>query len=532
MRLILLLVFVASCSFKNSQLSNQVLKGHEQLYSEVEKAEKVDSKYKRIVIASTNDIQGHIDSLDVSLSDGIISLGGKEIIAQYFSILRDQYKNVLLVDAGDILPRDYADLDRVKGFYQDLKYDAVTVGIDDFNMKLEKDMRSSIDLFKKFSHDNKTPLLLSNIYDLKTAMNIEWEGSKPYVMKEIDGVKVGVIGLVPDDLVNLTTVQNRVGIFVENTVQSTMKHARLLRSLGAQIIVVMTHQGIDCSEKLSQKTNLPLTKVNFEPRRTDACDLTSPLGIFLERMPPHLVDVVVAGRNHQKMANFINETLVIGGWDQGRSFNYVEFFVDKDSKKVVFDKTVVHQPVLFCSEFFAATEDCYPEDASVKHEKRMPAEFLGVEIKKPKLAALSQSQELFSSTVSDIEEVLKKTNTDIAFVAETYGASQMVEVEMSGAKLSALLEEDYNRLQKRNSWMPSPFAVKNDELTLTVSGAKIDQHRTYKIFGDLESFRKHSKLRKLIGLSSTKAYLDTSWVAKLNTTEDAVNSTLAAPEHQ
>lgn len=531
MRLFLLLVLASACSFKNSQLSNQVLKGHEELYAEVDKAEKPDSKYKRIVIASTNDIQGHLGASEVTLPDGTISIGGKDVISQYFSILRSHYQNVVLVDSGDILPRDFQDLGKVKSFYEDLKYDALTLGIDDFNLKLEKNMNSSVGLFKEFSKDNKTPLLLSNLYELKTALNVEWEGSKPYLMKEVDGVKVGIIGLIPDDLVNLTTVQNRVGIFVENSVQSTMKHARLLRSLGAQIIVVLTHQGIDCSSKLSDKTNLPATKVNFEPRRTDVCDLSSPLGVFLERMPPHLVDVVVAGRNHQKMANFVNETLVIGGWENGKSFNYVELFVDKESKKLVPEKTIPHQPVLFCSEFFEATSDCYPEDQSVKHQKRIPAKFLGVKIEKPASVALIQSDELFSSTDSDIEDVVKKSGVDIAFIAETYGASQLVEVEIIGEKLSQILEEDYNQTKKRNSWKPTPFTLKNDELNLTVSGQKLEATKTYKVLGDIDSFRKHPKLKKMIGLSSTKTHLDASWISQLNTNEDSINTALAAPTH-
>lgn len=532
MRLFLLLALVSGCSFKNSQLSNQVLKGHEELYAEVEKADKPDSKYKRIVIASTNDIQGRITPTEVTLPDGTISIGGKDVISQYFSILRSQYQNVVLVDSGDILPRDYGDLEKVKGFYQDLKYDALTVGVDDFNLKLEKNMSSSVELFKEFSKSNTTPLLLSNLYDLKTALNIEWEGSKPYLLKEIDGVKVGIIGLIPDDLVSLTTVQNRLGIFVENSVQSTMKHARLLRSLGAQIIVVLTHQGIDCSTKLSYQTNLPATKVNFEPRRQGVCDLSSPLGVFLERLPPHLVDVVVAGRNHQKMANYVNETLVIGGWEDGKNLNFVEFFVDKESKKVAFDKTVVHQPVLFCSEFFEATHDCYPEDKSVKHAKRIPAEFLGVKITKSEAVALSQGDEFFSSTESDIEEVVKKSGADLAFVAQTYGSSQLLEVEISGEKLSQILEEDYNQEKKRSYWMPQPYSLKGEELTLSIGGKAMDLSKSYKILGDVDSFRKHSKLKKLIGLSSTKALLTMSWISKLNTNEDSVNTGLAAPIHQ
>src|SRR5690606_23644073 len=178
----------------------------------------------------------------------------------YFSILREYYKNVVLVDSGDLLA-DANSGKTVNDFYSFLNYDAMTIGLRDFNIKVPESIGSSANLFKNFAKVGKVPLLVSNLYELKTARVVEWEGTKPYIIKEVNGVKVGILGLIPDDIVGQTPVNNRVGLFVENMLQSTLRHARLLRSLGAEVIVVITHQGIDFASELAHKSKLPLMKV-------------------------------------------------------------------------------------------------------------------------------------------------------------------------------------------------------------------------------------------------------------------------------
>jgi hypothetical protein len=159
-----------------------------------------------------------------------------------------------------------------------------------------------------------------------------------------------------------------------------MRHARLLRSLGADLVIVMTHQSIDCSSHLVVHRDLPREKVNFDPYDQEACLLDNKLGDFLKRLPPELVDVVVGGRSGDKMANIVNGILVLGGFSQGRGLNFSEFVINTKTHKLNHSKTVVHQPVLFCHDFFKETNDCFPDDKSIDHKERVKALFLGKEI--------------------------------------------------------------------------------------------------------------------------------------------------------
>lgn len=525
------LLLVGSCSFKKSQLENQTLKGHEELYSiaDAPKLKKLDEFEKRIVIAATNDVHGHYQAHTVSFRDDhqktpqTVKVGGIDAIQSYYKILRDTFENVVMVDSGDIFSKA-ASSNIVKEFYSTLKYDAVTVGLRDFNLKLPSSMTSSSDLFKKFAKDSPTPLILSNLYELKTARVVEWEGTKPYLLKEINGVKVGIIGLIPNDIVANTPVHNRVGLFVENMIQSTLRHARLLRSLGADIVVVLTHQGIDCNSELAAEAKLPITKVNFEPQK-NVCNLKSTLGEYLERLPPQLVDVVVGGRNHQKMANYVNGTLVLGSFEDGKSFSFAEFTVNTKTKKISAEDTVVHQPVIFCHEFFKETSDCYTEDPSVNHSKRIPATFLGSPIVVP--VSPAPTEEVTTSAIMTKENIAKgivSFNTDISFVPKTTGQSQLFVLAIKGSELVRILEEDFNQ-HRGNNWQPSPYLEKDQELILSIAGMEVENEKTYRILTDVESLQLHPTLAKNMSHPESLALMNHSWDSNH---EDAVNTQLAA----
>lgn len=527
------LLVVASCSFKKSQLANQKMKGHQELYSEPEepKLQVLEADEKRVVIAATNDMHGKHNGETVTISDDHnkkdmkFHIGGKEVIKSHFNILRETYKNVVLVDSGDIFSKANA-LDSVKNFYESNNYDAVTVGLRDFNLKVSSETGSSAKLFQTFAKTSKVPLLLTNLYELKTARGVEWEGTKSHLIKDAGGVKVGIIGLIPDDIVGQTPVNNRVGLFVENMLQSTLRHARLLRSLGAEVIVVLTHQGIDCASELAAGAKLPLMKVNFEPQRENICDLKNVLGVYLERLPPQLVDVVVGGRNHMKMANFVNGTLVMSGFPDGKSFSFAEFIVNGKTKKIVPEKTVVHQPVFFCQEFFKETNDCFHEDESVNHKNKIPAKFLGKPILTETIATNEEVQDKKNGHTKPvaISKSLTQFKADLSYVPKSSGETQLFIMVMKGRELVKILEEDYNH-DRKDYWQPSPFLMKDQELTVSISGMELDLNKNYRVLTDLESIQKHRSLIRQVGSYEAEALMNHSWAS---VEEDSVTSSLAA----
>ena len=519
---LLTILLLASCSYKKSQLENQTQSGHSELYSQPEAPKKPDTEhFKRVVIAATNDVHGHYEPYLITMSDRLngtqsIQIGGVDFISSYFKVLREQYGQVLLLDSGDIFSDKVSEADFISDFYSIMGYDALTVGLKDFNLKLPSKYHSSAEFFKYFATKSKTPVILSNLYELKTARVVEWPGTLPYLMKEVNGVKVGIIGLIPDDIVDQTPIDNRIGLYVESMLQSTLRHSRLLRSLGAEIIVVLTHQGLNCGEDVANELKLPLSKVNFEPERSGACDTSNKMGEYLNRLPANLVDVVIGGRNHQKMANFVNTTLVISNFDDGKSFSYTELFVDAKTKKIAKDKTVVHQPVMFCREFFKETNDCYTEDASVDHKSRTPAKFLGQVIEADK--TLEQKFHYYLKNKVNTSSVKKKSvqpimdfhEAQITYQADGSLNAKLILLSLKGSELLNILEDDYNQ-GKAINWQPSPFKREENNLILSVQGSAIEMNEMYKVLVSIEDSQKHHQLKKYISRAENKSLNSISW---------------------
>jgi hypothetical protein len=523
------LLILSACSFKKNPLSDQALEGHEELYSEPTAPKDIElpPNVKRIVIAATNDMEAEYSVQNFEIKDEhnekplSVEIGGEDVISQYFSILREQYKNVLLLDSGDLFSGNSRVKD-VQKFYAFQNYDAITLGLGDFNLKLPSKMNSYTEFFKSFAKSSKTPLIISNLYDLKSARHVEWKGSSPYLLKEIDGIKVGIIGLIPDDIAKLTPVDNRVALFVENMLQSTLRQARLLKSLGADLIVVMTHQGLSCGREIAQERKLPLEKVNFDPKKEGVCDLSSPLGTYLERLPPNLVDVVIGGRNHEKVANYVQGTLVLSSFGKGKSFSYAEFFVNTKENLVLKDIAVVHQPVMFCHEFFKETSDCYFKDPSVDHEERIPASFLGKKINAKKTENKTTRQAL---PEVDFGKALSQLEADIAYIAPSSRSSQLVTLKIEGKLLIKMLEEDFNGKLAGN-WFPSPFRMEKDYLKITLQGEAIDAQKDYTVLADLEGIQSLYNLKRHLLSSKTKSLMNKSWSSFSIT--DTVQTKMAA----
>lgn len=386
MKLLLLVILVAGCSFgkKNNEKSD----GHHHLYSAPEKDDvgKLKTTERRLILISTNDLKGQLEAQQEDTQDKhspertLISVGGADIMARYMEILRAQYPSqVVLVDAGNALSGTL--VSRSSGakalieMFGRLNYAAI--GLSPQDLAAGPSMKAPIspsgwmpNLFK-----NQT-VLLSNLLDLKTAKPVEWGKSTPQLLKEINDVKVGFIGLLPDDLPAKLDASVLNGLYVEPAMQSFLKQSRSLRLKGAEVIVLVMHGGIKCGVERAQEKNLPLAKVNFDPRDPSVCDNDGALAKFVNELPQGSVDAVITGGGPGKVANFVNGVPVMQAFGQGTSFARVDLVWDVEKKALNAEKTLVHQPVRLCHRFYKETEDCFTEDQSIDHRQLIPARYL------------------------------------------------------------------------------------------------------------------------------------------------------------
>ena len=374
------LLLISSCLVKKNK--REVVQGGEgRIYStpDFEDASFDDQRYRRIVIVGTNDIFGNVVSREQEPR-----VGGFPVMARYFEILRKKYPGqTLFVDAGNRnLRREGTspvnDELIVRRFFDSMKYDALTIGLYDFDLNL-KFAKTKSSLQESISF-HKAPFVVSNMIDLRTFRPIKWKNASPYIIKKVNGVKVAVMGGLFSSAWTLIPKENLNGLYFQNLSESIIKYSRQARRRGAKVVIALVHSRSWCGVELMKKYNVDQYSVNFDPRGEDFCNKEGDLFRLLDDMPERTIDAVVSGGSSSKIANFYNDIPVIQSFSDGHFLGRIELFYDTKKKKVDHDMTRIHQPTKLCHQFFSSTLDCHDRGQKKTGEKLISASFLGEKI--------------------------------------------------------------------------------------------------------------------------------------------------------
>ncbi|MBF0363961.1 MAG: 5'-nucleotidase C-terminal domain-containing protein [Oligoflexia bacterium] len=365
------------------------------------------STVKRIVVVSTNDFHGNLEGNSekflVGSEEMKFQVGGAEVISSYVNILRKRYpQQVLLLDAGDMysgtLISDSFKGDSVVQYYNYLQYDAVTLGNHEFDygpVALERRVPNAKEdaqgAIKKIVASSKVPFVISNVLDLATGRLVTWPGSVSSLVKRVNGVDVGIVGITTTDTPGKVIKDNVRGLYFEKMVAAILKGAHDVRNNGAQVVLLLIHEGNDCALG-SDGAGRPITKVGVNKSLENAdkalCDQSGALAELLKKLPAKSVDAVVSGHSHTLISHYFSKIPVIQAGSKGGYLARMELFYDSKEKRLLEDRTVLYAPVKTCKNFFATSLDCFRPDmkAVEKLEKKggkeslLAAKFLGEEI--------------------------------------------------------------------------------------------------------------------------------------------------------
>lgn len=387
--ILLTLLLINSCTSKKGIKYNQRKDGHFQLYSMPENNinTSLPPNLKRVILVATNDSLGEIEgSSETVTKDKMvqsIKVGGTKLLEKYTDILKNNFPDqVLLVDAGNAIKsfsrNSYTRFLQVINSYAKLDYISMSLGSND--LLLGDSPRKHLDTLKKVIKQSKVPFIVSNIVDLSTGENIDWPNTYPYLIRTINGIKIGIIASLDPTLTKDLPEGTLNGHYVEPIEKAIIKYSRVLKRKGAQIIVAKIHAEQKCGDKLSKTLQLPLDKVNFDPLDESPCKSNGRIEDILKRLPPNTVHAIVASKSGGKIANFINGIPTIQSFSLGKYFSVMELFYDIAEDRPVVNRTLIHQPIKLCSEFLKETQDCFMNDNSVDINKKVKAKFLDKEI--------------------------------------------------------------------------------------------------------------------------------------------------------
>lgn len=216
-------------------------------------------------------------------------------LAKVATLIREARKtdpDLLLVDSGDTIqgtPLEYihnrrnnTPPDPMMLTMSALHYDSMTVGNHEYNFGLK--------VVEKARREAQFPWLSANTYhtQIKGAPS---NYHTPYIIKEVQGVRVGILGLTTPGIPSWENPPNYAGLEFRETVSEAKKWVPVLRDTGkADVVVIAMHMGIE--EDLSTGRLNPSNVPNENA------------AIAIARQVPG-VDLILMGHTHSQVNDLI-----------------------------------------------------------------------------------------------------------------------------------------------------------------------------------------------------------------------------------
>jgi len=237
------------------------------------------TEYTHVTVLGTTDLHGHIFPMDY-YTNRPAQLGLAKV-ATLIANARLGAPHLLLLDSGDTIqgsPLEYyhnrvdnAPPDPMMLAMNYLHYDAMTVGNHDYNYGPA--------VQKKAHAEASFPWLSANTYLAGTDVN----AFQPYIVKDVNGVRVGVLGLTTPDIPYWDDPADFAGLEFRSPLTEAKKWVAVLRTREhADVVVIAMHMGLE----RDLGTNQPLIQL---PHENQAMAIA-------EEVPG--VDLILMGHTH------------------------------------------------------------------------------------------------------------------------------------------------------------------------------------------------------------------------------------------
>ncbi len=255
----------------------------------------------KITILHTNDIHGHTDPF---VEHGVQRGGIAKIAEKIEEEKAKNPDNTLVLDAGDIstggVVSDFFNRLPIVDSMNAVGYDAMTIGNHEFDMGRNR-LKTLID-------NAKFPVLAANLEDTsKNPLNI-----KPYVIKNVGGVKVGIIGLTTLESESMLPKKDKSVLHFFPVKVTAQKYIEDLKKKGVDLIAILSHLGVEEDVKLAKEVK----------------------GI----------DVIIGGHSHTELPKYkkVGSTIITQTGSFGKNLGELNLTVKRGNGKAKIEKAEYH----------------------------------------------------------------------------------------------------------------------------------------------------------------------------------------------
>lgn len=232
--------------------------------------------------------------------------------------VRSENPNTILISNGDVIqgtPLTYYFTKIEKDVTHPMMLAMNYMGYDSMTVGNHEIQDYGFDWLMKVVSDAKFPVLSANMVNKE-------DGTyplKPYIIKEVNGVKVGIIGITTTETNTVTPSYNLKGHWFEDAVETAGKWVKFLRPQ-VDILVVSAHMGFEFG---SDVTNFKYLEPLREGNVADA---------IVQKYPE--IDILIAGHDHYNLQPFLrNGVLCLEPWCWGQALGKVDVTLEKSGDK-------------------------------------------------------------------------------------------------------------------------------------------------------------------------------------------------------
>lgn len=274
-----------------------------------------------VQLLGINDLHGQLDQYQQLQGKKV---GGAEYLASHLQAYQEKNPNTLLVHIGDMVGGSppisslFNDEPTIE-FLNLLNVNIGTPGNHEFDRGVAEMKRLIHGGYHEKTGRFKgatAKYISANVLDKKTGKTV----FPPYIIKQINGIKIGFIGVVTTDTNDFVLSNSRQEVVITDEVNAINKSAQQLKEQGVRSIVVLAHIAVNSDQ-------------NGGNPKEDLAEMAYKVD--------DEVDVMFGAHNHQYANTIVDDKLLVQAYSYGKAFSQVELGINKRTEEITYKQAEI-----------------------------------------------------------------------------------------------------------------------------------------------------------------------------------------------